>query len=151
MESGASGVLIIVAAVGKDLEKLLDACTIMGTEAVVEVHTPNELEFALEQGATIFLINLWDRISGQLFRDQARYMSSMIPQSCVAVVGGNIRGMKEVMELGGLGFDGIVLGRNIVNLLDIKEFVKSVHSFVGPPRAAGMGMKSSSWVVENDR
>ena len=32
------------------LQTLLDACTIMGTEAVVEVHTPNELEFALSKG-----------------------------------------------------------------------------------------------------
>lgn len=32
------------------VQTLLDACTIMGTEAVVEVHTPNELEFALSKG-----------------------------------------------------------------------------------------------------
>jgi indole-3-glycerol phosphate synthase len=52
------------------LETLLDACTIMGTEAVVEVHTPNELEFALSKGATIFLVNMWDRMTGKLFPDQ---------------------------------------------------------------------------------
>ena len=62
--------LLIVAVVGGDLEVLLDACTIMGTEALVEVHTPNELEFALSKGATIFLVNMWDRMTGKLFSDQ---------------------------------------------------------------------------------
>jgi indole-3-glycerol phosphate synthase len=70
LQHGASGVLLIVAVVGADLEVLLDACTIMGTEALVEVHTPNELEFALSRGATMFLVNMWDRMSGKLFTDQ---------------------------------------------------------------------------------
>ena len=56
--------------VGADLEVLLDSCTIMGVEALVEVHTPNELEFALSKGATIFLANMWDRTTGKLFIDQ---------------------------------------------------------------------------------
>jgi len=71
LESGASGVLLTVALCGGDLETLLDACTIMGTEALVEVHTPNELEFALSRGATLFLINMWDRMTGKLHPDQA--------------------------------------------------------------------------------
>ncbi len=70
IEKGASGVLLITAVVGNDLETLLNSCTIMGVEALVEVHTPNELEFALAQGATLFLVNNWDRLSGKLFPDQ---------------------------------------------------------------------------------
>ena len=42
----------------------------MGTEAIVEVHTPNELYFALSRGATIFLVNMWDRTTGRLYPDQ---------------------------------------------------------------------------------
>lgn len=72
---GSSGVLIIMAVVGSDLEVLLDACTIMGTEAIVEVHTPNELDYALSRGATIFLVNMWDRMTGQLFPNQACLLS----------------------------------------------------------------------------
>ena len=37
MERGAAGVLLVLAVVGRDLEVLLNACTIMGVEAVVEV------------------------------------------------------------------------------------------------------------------
>ena len=70
LENGAAGVLLIMAVVGGDLEVLLNSCTIMGTEALVEVHTPNELEFALSRGATIFLVNMWDRMTGKLFSEQ---------------------------------------------------------------------------------
>lgn len=150
LENGASGVLLIMAVVGTDLEALLDACTIMGTEALVEIHTPNELEYALERGATNFLVNMWDRTSGDLFRQQAKYLSSMIPMNCVALAGGDIRSMKHAMELGNVGYDGVVLGRNIIDLPDIKTFVDSVHAFTGPPRAMGMGMKSSSWSANSD-
>lgn len=73
LENGAAGVVLIAAVVGADLEVLLDACTIMGTEALVEVHTPNELEFALSRGATLFLVNMWDRMSGSLFTEQVMF------------------------------------------------------------------------------
>ncbi len=60
--------------VGSDLGPLLDSCTIMGTEAIVEVHTPNELEFAIGCGATLFLLSARDRHSGVLYPDQAIFL-----------------------------------------------------------------------------
>eukprot|EP01041_Mallomonas_annulata_P013103 gene13103-27666_t len=95
LENGAAGVLLIVAIVGGDLETLLDACTIMGTEAVVEVHTPNELEFALSRGATIFLVNMWDRFTGQLYPDQVKGLIGMMPMNSLAIAAGNIKSVQE--------------------------------------------------------
>jgi len=69
-------VLLIAAVVGAKLEELLDACTIMGTEALVEVHTPSELEYALNCHATTFLVNMWDRFTGKLYPNQVRFSSS---------------------------------------------------------------------------
>jgi indole-3-glycerol phosphate synthase len=65
---------LITAVVGGDLETLLNSCTIMGVEAIVEVHTPNELEFALSKGATIFLVNMWDRLTGRLYPNQVPFL-----------------------------------------------------------------------------
>jgi hypothetical protein len=44
----------------------------MGTEALVEVHTPNECAHALECGAMLLLVNQWDRADGQWHPSQAR-------------------------------------------------------------------------------
>ncbi|RYY69709.1 hypothetical protein EON63_23405 [archaeon] len=40
MELGASAVLLQCCVVGADLSVLLDSCTLMGVEGIVEVHTP---------------------------------------------------------------------------------------------------------------
>jgi indole-3-glycerol phosphate synthase len=141
LEDGAAGVLLIVAVVGSDLETLLDAATIMGTEAIVEVHTPNELEFALSKGATIFLVNCWDRMTGELFPDQAKGLASMLPMNSVAVAAGNIHTAEQAAELSFYGYDGIVLGRGLADLPDIKAFIDQVHDVRAPPKGMGMGMK----------
>jgi len=47
----------------------------MGTEAIVEVHTPNECLHALECGATILAVNNWDRADGQWHPDQVSVLS----------------------------------------------------------------------------
>mmetsp|Transcript_31194 Transcript_31194/g.70068 ORF Transcript_31194/g.70068 Transcript_31194/m.70068 type:complete len:259 (+) Transcript_31194:124-900(+) len=66
LEHGCDGVVLLASVLGPKLEDLLDACTIMGTEAIVEVHTPNEAEYALELGAMILMLNNWDRTDGEL-------------------------------------------------------------------------------------
>ena len=114
-------------------------------EKVVEVHTPNELEFALSKGATIFLINMWDRMTGKLFPDQAKGMASLMPVNAVAIAAGDIRTVEQAAELGFYGFDCVVLGRNIADIPDIKDFIDGVHSFRGSPRGMGMGMKGLPW------
>jgi indole-3-glycerol phosphate synthase len=141
LDNGAGGVLLIVAVVGGDLETLLDACTIMGVEAVVEVHTPNELEFALSKGATIFLVNCWDRTTGELFPEQAKGLASMMPMNAVALAAGDIHTVEQAAELSFYGYDGIVLGRGLANIPDVKQFIKEVHDIRAPPRGMGMGMK----------
>jgi indole-3-glycerol phosphate synthase len=120
---------------------LLDACTIMGTEAVVEVHTPNELEFALSKGATIFLCNNWDRMSGKLFEHQAQGMASLLPMNTVAIAAGDISNMNQIAELGFYGFDCVVLGRHIVDVPDVRDWVRDVHAFRGAVRGPGTGFK----------
>jgi indole-3-glycerol phosphate synthase len=75
LENGAGGVLLNAQVLGKQLESLLNACTFMGTDAIVEVHTPADLELAIEAGATIILINMWCRESGKLFPNQVTIIS----------------------------------------------------------------------------
>jgi indole-3-glycerol phosphate synthase len=139
-----------MAAVGEQLEQLLDAATIMGADAYVEVHTPNELDYALEKLATNFIINMRDRITGRLYPSQARHLAPMLPVNCVSLAAGNIHCIEQVIELGLCGYDGVVLGRNIAEIPDLKEFVDSVHLFEGPPRTMGLGMKSINWGDGND-
>ena len=113
----------------------------MGTEAIVEVHTPNELEFALSRGATIFLVNMWDRATGKFFPDQAKGLANMIPMNAVSIAAGNIFTLDQALELSFYGYDSVVLGRGITVIPDIKSFIEGVHDFRGVPRILGATMK----------
>ena len=44
-------------AAAADLPALLDTCTVLGIEALVEVHTPDEVTLASELGASLLLVN----------------------------------------------------------------------------------------------
>ena len=78
LEAGASGVLVLACAVGSDLRVLLDAGTIMGAEVIVEVHTPNELEYALQCGATTFIVNTRDRTTNVQYPHQVMRLACTV-------------------------------------------------------------------------
>lgn len=116
LEHGATGILLIACVVGGDLQFLLDACTLMGTEALIEVHTPEELKYALSLGGVNFILNRWDRLTGVLYPEQARLMAAMFPMNTVNLVAGGVQSLKEVGEFGLCGYDGVVIGRHIAEV-----------------------------------
>eukprot|EP00965_Chrysotila_dentata_P222665 6193105-Pleurochrysis_carterae.AAC.1 len=76
---GAHAVLLIAAAAPDQLPELLDTCTLLGVEALVEVHTTEEIELAAECGASLFLVTERDRELGVLVPGQACAASRLIP------------------------------------------------------------------------
>eukprot|EP00611_Tribonema_gayanum_P018014 TRINITY_DN3102_c1_g2_i2.p1 TRINITY_DN3102_c1_g2~~TRINITY_DN3102_c1_g2_i2.p1 ORF type:complete len:305 (+),score=58.00 TRINITY_DN3102_c1_g2_i2:108-1022(+) len=100
VEKGASGAVLIAAVLGPALEDMMDTATIMGTEVIVEVHTPAECAKAMEYGANAIMVNQWDRVTGRLHRDQAYGMRNMMPN--------------EVSRFVALGFIGLGLGLGLV-------------------------------------
>jgi putative N-acetylmannosamine-6-phosphate epimerase len=69
----------------------------------------------------------------------------MLPINSLAIAAGNINNMEQVAELGFYGYDGVVLGRGITEVPDIKGYIEDVHSFRGAPRGMGFGMKGLPW------
>lgn len=78
---------------------MLDACSLLGTEALVEVHTVAELEKALELGATNIVATNWDRVENQLYPEQAKGLKSLIPDLIVAVAAGKGLRARTVVAL----------------------------------------------------
>ena len=111
-ESGADAVWLSSTILGGALPDLLDACTVAGVEGAVEVHTPNEVQFALEAGATLLICSDRDRATGILHRHQCLGLKGLIPPNIVALAAGGLGGsIADVRALAAAGFDGIVLGR----------------------------------------
>jgi indole-3-glycerol phosphate synthase len=87
VHTGATCTVLIASVLGPALEDMLDLATMMGTEVIVEVHTPAECAKALEYGGGVIMVNQWDRVTGKLHRDQAYGIKNMIPNevSCIAL------------------------------------------------------------------
>lgn len=70
-EAGADGILLMASVLGPALENFLNAATVIGLETIVECHTYNEVQAALDALAQNIMVSNRDRITGQLLPDQA--------------------------------------------------------------------------------
>mmetsp|Transcript_8347 Transcript_8347/g.34368 ORF Transcript_8347/g.34368 Transcript_8347/m.34368 type:complete len:296 (-) Transcript_8347:234-1121(-) len=116
-ELGADAVLLIACVLGSKLEDLLDGATVVGLEAVVEVHTPDEVRFALNCGATTLLVNARDRLGDDpaaASLTQAVGLRDLIPPNILALATGGIRDERTVRLLAAAGYDGLLVGRAVV-------------------------------------
>ena len=126
---------------GASLKELLDVCTCLGTEALVEVHTVAELDKALELGATNVVATNWDRIENALYSDQAKGLKPLIPDLIVAVAAGGVGTVRDAAELADMGYDAVVLGRGLAASPDIQRFIGTIRARESLPNLlTGAGM-----------
>ena len=126
---GASAVVLVAAACLPDLPLLLDTCTVMGVEALVEVHTPDEVTIAAECAAGMLLVNERDRATGELVVGQAAAIAPLLPPDAQCLACGGIARIDQVRTLRRAGYDGIVLGRALA------AEPKAVQALMGAIRA----------------
>jgi indole-3-glycerol phosphate synthase len=137
VERGADGVLLMANVVGQQLEELMNAATIMGTEAIVEVHTPNECQHALELGASIIMVNNWDRADGSWHPEQAAEVRGLIPDNVVTIATGGIGSSEQAALLADAGFDCVGLGRALAVHPEPKKLVQNIRAVEAMPAIAG--------------
>jgi len=141
--AGADGILLIAAVLGPALQNFLDTCTVVGLEAIVEVHTKNEVDAALKAMAQNLLVNNFDRISQQTFPDQAERLVSLFPGSgpIVALACGGIENPEQIRELLCAGYDGVVVGKAIMGNARAPSLIKAVRDRpLLPAEFAGWGL-----------
>ena len=111
---GARAIVLVAAAALPDLPALLDTCTLLGLETIVEVHTPEEVTVASESGAGILLVNERDRATGQLVTGQAAGLAPLLPPDVMCLACGGISRVEHVRALRRAGYDGFVIGRALL-------------------------------------
>ncbi len=126
-EAGACAVYLIACVVGAQLESLLGYATVMGLEAIVEVHTPEEVAFAVSVGATVIAVNNWDRTKNELHLNQAAGLRKFIPDNIVTIATGSLVDAEQVKRLQSAGFDAVILGRSLVRE-DSRELVATLRA-----------------------
>ncbi|MGH7508032.1 MAG: indole-3-glycerol phosphate synthase TrpC [Gemmatimonadales bacterium] len=108
--AGAAAVLLIVRALGSRLRTLLRHTSDLRLDALVEVHTSDELAAALEAGATIVGVNSRNLDTFAVDVAAAREIVARVPPDCIAVAESGMTRYEDVERAAAAGADAVLIG-----------------------------------------
>ncbi|MGC9109863.1 MAG: indole-3-glycerol phosphate synthase TrpC [Caldimicrobium sp.] len=112
---GADFILLISGILSKkDLEELLKYTKKIGLSALVEVHTPEELEKALSAGAEVIGINNRNLQTLEINSQHCYKLLPLIPKNIPVIAESGINTPQEVKDLKKAGFSGVLIGTSLV-------------------------------------
>jgi indole-3-glycerol phosphate synthase len=121
---GADLALLIVAALEQTvLVSLIERALSIGLLPLVEVHTDEELDRAVEAGATVIGVNA--RNLGTLEVDRAVFarLAPRIPDSVVKIAESGVRGPHDLLAYAAAGADAVLVGESLVTEKDPRAAV----------------------------
>ncbi|MDP9379521.1 MAG: indole-3-glycerol phosphate synthase TrpC [Chloroflexota bacterium] len=124
---GADAVLLIAGVLDRgDLTDLLEEVRLYRMEALVEVHTEEELDIALDCGAEIIGINNRDLQTFETDLETTRRLAPLVPDDHGIISESGIHSREQVEELGRLGVHGVLVGEALVSAGDPGEKLREL-------------------------
>ena len=119
---GASAILLITAILDeKRLEKFIGIARKLGMDALVEVHTKEEVETAIIAGAEVIGINNRDLKTFEVDLNTTIELAKLIPKDRVIVSESGIKGELDIKRLITAEIDGVLIGEVFMRCDDIDE------------------------------
>ena len=117
--AGADSFLLIAAILGdSSLRELLDLGRSLKMEALVEVHSREELKRALATGARIVGVNNRDLRDFQVHVETSLELAEAIPDDRIAVSESGLRSHNDLVRLQLAGFDAFLIGEQVMQSAD---------------------------------
>lgn len=117
--AGADAVLLIVAALTQsELVALIDAATVCGMAADVEVHSPEEVSRATDAGAQIVAINARNLATLDVDLATIERVRPMVPPGIVVVAESGIETAADVRRMRDAGVDAVHVGETLMRAAD---------------------------------
>ena len=129
-EAGADGIVLIASVLGPALDNFLDLATSIGLETIVECHTRNEVQRALDAMAPTIMVSNYDRVGQQYHPQQAIQLAGLFPGSggpIITIAGGNIETPEEMKRHLAVGYDAVVVGKACMGSTQAPEFIRVVR------------------------
>jgi indole-3-glycerol phosphate synthase len=124
---GADLVLLIVAALEQNaLDALLDRVESLGMTALVEVHTEEEADRALEAGAKVIGVNARNLHTLEVDRTIFGRIAPGLPNDVLRVAESGVRGPADLLTYAGWGADAVLTGESLVTSGDPQAAVRSL-------------------------
>jgi indole-3-glycerol phosphate synthase len=113
--AGADAILLIVAALEQEqLVALLETAALYQLDALVEVHTLDELDRALETDARIIGINNRNLATFEVDLAVTEKLSEEVPEEIVLVSESGIRTSKDLARIKACGVDAVLIGEALM-------------------------------------
>jgi indole-3-glycerol phosphate synthase len=123
--AGADALLLIVAAL--DDETLIRLRVItedeLGMDALVEVHTAEELGRAVQAGARVIGVNNRDLITFEVSLETSVQLASAAARDTFLISESGIGSAADIQRLCGLGYHGFLIGETLMRADDPKELL----------------------------
>jgi indole-3-glycerol phosphate synthase len=117
--ANADSFLLIAAALDDTaLATLLAVGRELGMEALVEVHTADELERVLAVDARIIGVNNRNLHTLEVRVETSLELVEMIPQDCISVSESGLRSAEDLRKLRAAGFDAFLIGESLMREAD---------------------------------
>ncbi len=108
---GADIILLIVAMLSKkQLQDLFLIAKKLGMDVLVETHTEDEIEIALDIGADIIGINSRNLNTFKVDLNNALKLSSLIPNKIIKIAESGIHTNQDIKKIEEAGFDAVLIG-----------------------------------------
>jgi indole-3-glycerol phosphate synthase len=124
---GADLALLIVAALDQNaLVSLIERTESLGMTALVEVHTEEEAQRAVDAGAKLIGVNARNLKTLEVDRDTYGRVAPLIPETVVTIAESGVRGPHDVIEYGRQGADAVLVGESLVTGQDPRAAVRDL-------------------------
>ena len=124
---GADLVLLIVAALEQNvLASLFDRVESLGMTALVEVHTEEEADHALEIGAKLIGVNARNLHTLEVDRGTFGRIAPGLPNDVLRVAESGVRGPGDLLTYAGWGADAVLVGEGLVTSGDPEGAVRGL-------------------------
>jgi indole-3-glycerol phosphate synthase len=121
---GADMLLLIVAALEQSaLVSMLDRTESLGMTALVEVHTEEEADRALQAGAKVIGVNARDLKTLNVDRDCFARIAPGLPTDIIRIAESGVRGPADLLAYAGAGADAVLVGEGLVTSGDPRTAV----------------------------
>lgn len=137
---GADLVLLIVAALDDDtLRRFLDLTHELGMNALVETHTPEEIERAVAVGARIVGVNVRNLKTLEVDNANFSKLAPLLPEDAVIVAESGVASPEDVADYASHGAKAVLVGEALVKSGTPTETLRDFRAAGAQARQAWLG------------
>jgi indole-3-glycerol phosphate synthase len=135
---GADVVLLIVAALEQNaLVSLVERAVSIDLVPLVEVHTEDELDRALDAGARVLGVNARNLATLEVDRSVFGRLAPRVPEGIIKIAESGIRGPHDLLAYAAAGADAVLVGESLVTGKDPRSAVADLVTAGSHPALRG--------------